>query len=217
VIWPDRLQRLLLLIGSTVAAALLLKFAVDFTATMSGLLAVPFWGLVLASAGICFVNLFDARTAPCAVLGYQRSGVTAALLVSIPVGFLTSSLDCTGLTAAGCSPFCTFVKIIWIPVLGLLSLACVVSRSRLLLLTITAAVFVPLAPHCTCYNVGNSWWIDRLGASPVCYVWGFVASLISISALIAGRRYWLSLLICGAILGGATAFFIGHHYFRFPW
>ena len=43
--------------------------------------------------------------------------------------------------------------------------------------------FVPLVPHCVCYNVGNAWWIDRLGASPVCYGWGFVVTMLSLSCL----------------------------------
>jgi hypothetical protein len=76
---------------------------------------------------------------------------------------------------------------------------------------------VPLAPHCLCFNPGNGWWIERLGASPTCYAWGFVVSLIALSALGAGKRAWPSLLVNGAIIGGATAFFVGHHYFHFPW
>ena len=77
--------------------------------------------------------------------------------------------------------------------------------------------FVPLWPHCLCFNVGNGWWIERVGASPTCYAWGFAASLVALGALGAGRREWLSLLVNGAIIGGATAFFVGHHYFHYPW
>jgi len=84
-------------------------------------------------------------------------------------------------------------------------------------LIILLMIFVPLAPHCTCFNVGNGWWIERVGASPTCYAWGFTTSLIALGALRAGQRQWLSLLVNAAIIGGATAFFVGHHYFHFPW
>ena len=85
------------------------------------------------------------------------------------------------------------------------------------LTAIAVMSFVPLFPHCVCYNVGNAWWIDRIGASPLCYGWGFVASVIAVSALRRGPRMWVSVATCGAIVTGATGFFVAHHYFHFPW
>jgi hypothetical protein len=82
---------------------------------------------------------------------------------------------------------------------------------------ISAMAFVPLVPHCLCFNVGNGWWIDRIGASPVCYAWGFTVSVIAVSALRYGKRAWASLVLCGAIIAGAAAFFVSHHYFHYPW
>jgi hypothetical protein len=211
----DNLQRLLLYVGTAVAAFLLLRFAVDFTAEMSGLLAVPFWLLTIAALAVALSNIAGAGG------GESRNplpaGARAALLAMIPAGFFASSLDCTGLSLAGCSPYCGFVKTVWMPLVALACAAYYFKRSRPLLLAISAMIFVPLAPHCVCFNVGNGWWIERVGASPVCYVWGFTAGLISVSALRSGRLARPSLAVCSAIVAGATMFFVSHHYFHFPW
>jgi len=50
-------------------------------------------------------------------------------------------------------------------------------------------------------HVGNGWWIDRIGASPLCYGWGFVVSVIAVGALRRGGSYWASLLVALAIIG----------------
>lgn len=206
---------MLLLIGTAVVALLLLRFAFDFTAGMPLLLSVPFWGLVVTSVGVAAVNLVSARLRNGEA---QMSAATrAALLFAIPAGFLASSFDCTGLAASGCSPLCTFVKLGWIPLLAACCAALFFTGKRWLQTVITVAAFLPLAPHCVCYNVGNAWWIDRLGASPTCYAWGGAASLVALTALRAGGRVWPSLIVCAAIIGGSTAFFISHHYFQFPW
>jgi hypothetical protein len=195
-----------------VSALLLVRFAVDFTKEANLLLAAPFWALVLAALAVALSNL----------VGGQRQNhlpklTRIFLLAAMPLAFLASSLDCTGLSAMGCSPFCTFVRTIWIP---LIMIACAVyffAERDWLLLLISLMAFVPLAPHCVCYNPGNGWWIERIGASPVCYGWGFVVSVMSVGALRKARRPWPTLLISGAIIGGALGFFVAHHYFHFPW
>jgi hypothetical protein len=86
------------------------------------------------------------------------------------------------------------------------------------LLAITVMSLVPLYPHCVCYNAANAWWIDRLGASPECYVWGLMASVVAVGGLCAGgKRSLVSAVVSWSIIGGALAFFVGHHYFGFPW
>jgi hypothetical protein len=186
---------------------------------MPALLAVPFVLLVVVTLGVAAMNLFAADRSAHNARGKTWSArlATTLLLVSVPLGFLASSLDCTGLSLSGCTPFCTFIKMIWIPALALACVAYVVWRSAVLSGLILLMSFVPLAPHCLCFNVGNGWWIDRLGASPTCYAWGFAASLVALGALSTGKREWLALLVNGAIIGGAMAFFISHHYFHFPW
>ena len=211
----DRLQYLILCFGLLLASVLLLRFALDFSREMSLLLAVPFWALVLAALLIGAMNLLRSRKgkeddAP-------GSNGQAILLAAIPLGFLASSLDCMGLMLEGCSPYCTFIKLGWIPLMTLVCAAYLITRKVWLITAIALMAFVPLAPHCVCYNPGNGWWIDRLGASPVCYSWGFVVSMISLGALRPGAMFWPSIGVIYAIISGAIGFFITHHYLHFPW
>ena len=211
----DRLQYLILCIGLLVASVLLIRFAIDFSYEMAPLLAVPFWALVLAALSIASINLFLSKK------GERVDNPTgrgqAVLMVAIPLGFLASTLDCMGLTLGGCTSFCTFVKLGWIPLMTVVCAAYLVTRKAWLITVIALMSFVPLAPHCVCFNPGNGWWIDRLGASPVCYSWGFVVSMISIGALRPGALFRLAIAINYAIITGGIAFFITHHYLHFPW
>ncbi len=218
----ERIQRALLAVAFLVATILLIRFTIDFFIEMPLLLAIPFSILVAASLSIAAMNLpvliKDNSAAAFSTTGSKLSNTSKVLLLaSIPLGFLASTLDCSGFAPQGCTPFCTFIKLVWIP---LIAVACAVyffKPMNSLLLIIGAITFVTLVPHCICYNVGNGWWIEHLGGSPMCYVWGFVVTLISISAIKSGVRVWLSLLVNGAIIGGALTFFISHHYFHFPW
>jgi hypothetical protein len=178
------------------------------------LLAAPFWLLALVALGVGLSNLFLMRPGHTASLS-KRSRLL--LLAAIPLAFFASSLDCTGLSLMGCSPYCTFIKTIWAPLIAIACGAYFFVARGWLLFAISLMSYATLVPHCLCYNLGNGWWIERLGASPVCYAWGFVASVISIGALLYARRAWPSLVISGAIIGGATGFFVTHHYFHFPW
>ena len=147
----------------------------------------------------------------------HRDAKPALLLAAIPLGFLASSLGCMGLSLLGCSPFCTFVKLAWIPLLSIVCAIYFFVGKPAWLTAIAVMSFVPLFPHCVCYNVGNAWWIDRIGVSPLCYGWGFVVSVIAVSALRRGDRLWASVVTCAVIITGATGFFVAHHYFHFPW
>ena len=212
---PDNLQRLLLYAAVAIATFLLSRFAIDFTVEMNWLIAVPFWLLVIAALAVAFSNIAGASEKKSR--DSLPKGVQALFLAMIPLGFIASSLDCTGLSLSGCTPFCTFIKTVWVPAMAIVCAAYFFKEWNALLLVISAMAFVPLVPHCVCFNVGNGWWIERIGTSPVCYVWGFTVSVISVSALRYGKRAWASLVICGAIIAGATAFFVSHHYFHFPW
>ena len=145
------------------------------------------------------------------------AGKPALALAALPLGFLASSLDCMGLSVAGCSRVCTAIKLVVIPVIALASAAYFRTADAPLLFGVGLFSFVTLIPHCMCYNPGNGWWIDNLGASPVCYVWGFMVSMIALGALGDRGRVWGSVAVCYAIIIGAMSFFLAHHYLHFPW
>jgi hypothetical protein len=211
----DVLQRWLLGAGLVVSAALLIRFAIDFWIEMKGWLAVPFSLLVIAALSVSTINVFGESTfAACTNSGLKARGL---LLVAIPLAFFASSLDCTGLSLHGCSPFCSFIKLVWIPLIAVVCLVYYFTGKPAWLTMIVLMSFAVLVPHCLCYNVGNAWWIDRIGASPLCYGWGFVVSVIATTALEKGTNYWPSLVVSFTIIGGATSFFVSHHYFQFPW
>jgi hypothetical protein len=214
----DRLQQWLLRLGVVISAVLLIRFAIDFSQGMKWWLAAPFCVLVIVALGVGVANVFStARSERVPTHRPLCDAKRPLLLAAIPLAFLASSLGCMGLSLQGCSPFCTFVKLVWIP---LLAIACTIYFfvGKRAWLTATAAMsFVPLVPHCVCYNVGNGWWIDRIGASPLCYGWGFVVSVIAVGALSKGARLWPSLVVCLTIIAGATGFFVSHHHFQFPW
>lgn len=211
----DMLQRWLLRIGVIISAILLIRFAIDFSIEMTWWLAAPFWLLVIAALAVSTINVFGPRKLDPSSDSDLKA--RALLLAAVPLGFLASSLDCTGLSLRGCSAFCTFIKLIWIPLIAAVCLVYCLTRKPAWLTLIILMSFVALAPHCVCYNVGNAWWIDRIGASPLCYGWGFVVSLIASGALRRGTNYWPSLLVSLTIILGAMSFFVSHHYFQFPW
>jgi hypothetical protein len=213
--WSDRVQRGLLTVGWIVSAVLLFRFAIDFWTAMPWWLAVPFILLVTISVWRAGVNAISAFFVEPSTARHSR--VQGLLLAAIPLGFVASSLDCTGLSLHGCSSYCTFVKLALIPVIAIGCFVYFFSGSQVLLTTILATSFITLVPHCVCYNIGNGWWIDRLGASPTCYGWGFVVALISAGALRSAVSLWTSAVVCFTIIAGATAFFVSHHFFHFPW
>ena len=211
----DRLQCFILWLGLLTASVLLMRFALDFSDEMSPLLAAPFWALVLAALSLAAINLFLSSNEK--RVDDPPGRMQAILLGTIPLGFLASTLDCMGLTLEGCTSYCTFVKLGWIPLMTLACALYLMTRKAWVITVIAIMSFAPLAPHCICYNPGNGWWIDRLGASPVCYSWGFVVSMISIGALRPGALICPSIAVNFVIITGAISFFIAHHYLHFPW
>ncbi len=211
----NRLQYLILCLGLLTASVLLVRFALDFGNEMSIMLALPFWALVLTALAIAAINIFRGeRHKENYVPGRKRE---IAMLTAVPLGFLASTLDCMGLSVEGCTAYCTFIKLGWVPLITLVCVAYVITRKSWLITAIALMAFATLVPHCVCYNPGNGWRIDRLGSSPVCYSWGFLVSVISVGSLRPGALYWPSVGVCYAIITGATGFFISHHYLHFPW
>jgi hypothetical protein len=213
----DRLQQWSLRLGLIISAVLLIRFAIDFSEGMKWWLAAPFCLLVIVALGVGIANVFSARSESVTPHQPLRGAKRALLVMAIPVGFLASSLDCMGLSLRGCSSLCTFVKLVWIPLIAALCAVYFLGGKQVWLTAISVLSFVPLVPHCVCYNFGNAWWIDRIGASPLCYGWGFIVSVIAVSALRSGAHLWSSLVVSFAIIAGASGFFVSHHYFQIPW
>src|SRR5262245_57871264 len=212
-----RAQRLLAIAAWLVCGLLLLRFAVDFDA-QGPILAVPFWGLVALAVGVMGVNAFSAPKPPdCDKDKAGNRRMRALLLSFIPLAFLASSLECTGLSLHGCSPFCTFIKLGWIPLITAACLLYHITGDGRGPAVLSIMSFVPLFPHCVCYNVANAWWIDYIGASPECYIWGSVISGLAVWSLAAGQRYLITLVVSALIIVGSLGFFVAHHYFSFPW
>jgi hypothetical protein len=206
-----------LIIGAwLISTLLLLRFAIDFNA-MGLMLAIPFWALVLFALIVMGVNAFSSTTASTRERRSADRRIRAVLLISAPIAFLASSLDCTGLSLGGCTPFCTVIKLVWIPLIAVTCAVYYITRDHRGLAVLSVISFVPLVPHCSCYNVANAWWIDHAGASPECYVWGFVVSSLVVGSLVSGKRYSITLVVALLIIAGSIGFFVAHHYFKFPW
>jgi hypothetical protein len=223
-----RLHQRALMVGTVFASVVLIRFAIDFWSEMGFVLSLAFVSLVAVALGVAINNVRSLGYAtevagkfPDLEPQNQKTSFAFSriiLLASVPVGFLASSLDCTGLSWQGCTPFCTLIKIVWIPLIAIVSLVAWIRRlDKRWLTVVTLMSFLPLVPHCVCYNVGNGWWIDRIGASPTCYAWGFVVSLIAVGALRSRRQLLSSAVVCGVIICGATGFFVAHHYLHYPW
>lgn len=211
---PDRVTRSLLAIGLVAVTILLLRFSVDFSAGI--ILNTAFRALValtLALAAIQTAAVWRTKE----TIPAESSPARKALVLLIPAAFVAASLDCTGLSPRGCSSWCTFVKSALIPLIALLAFAYAARQSVRLLSLILAISLATLVPHCACYNMANAWWIDRLGASPVCYAWGVAVSIVASAAMCTGRFIRSSIILCSAITAGSLAFFVGHHYLAFPW
>jgi hypothetical protein len=210
-------RRIVFILAWITAAALLLRFAGDFTAAFwpaGGIrraLVPAFWGLVAAALALPAANVLRAGREN------ASSGRAGAILrASVPVAFLASSLGCSGLAVAGCTAVCTVLRWSVVPLLAAAALLTFSGR-RVPPHAALALAAIALVPHCTCINPANAWWVARLGASPMCYAWGFAAALVASTTESAGARPLPALLVNGAIVAGSLAFFAGHHFLRYPW
>jgi len=201
------------------AAALLLgRFTHDLAASFWPLggvrraFVLAFAALVIVSLGVAARNILAAMPGGSAAEGPMALALRAVL----PLALVATSLGCASVAAAGCSPVCTLIRWGGIPLLAVAALAPIRGRRLASEILLPVAALV-LWPHCLCDNAANAWWITRLGASPMCHVWSFTASLVALSALSRPRLASASLIVCVAIVGGSLAFFAGHHFFGWPW
>lgn len=211
-----------LAIGLGFATILLARFAYDFVRLTHPLLGVPGALLAMTAIAACGATMFSKARAEPRDLPLRSLRAPAALL-AIPCGFVASALGCAGLSIEGCGwaireiAFCTMVKVSILPAMFVLGTAWVVTKKPWILGLVAVLGMITLVPHCVCRNPVNGWWITTLGASPMCFGWGFVNTVLAVGILLGRGRPLLSLGVSYASAGGAFAFFIGHHYFHFPW
>jgi hypothetical protein len=206
---------LLLSLGFLVSVVLLGKLTND----LGGLdprFFYPAWAMFLFAFGIAGWNILailEGRTAS----EPPRGGARALLVLAIPFAYVASVLDCMGLSITGCTDVCNALMRFATPAIILLSLCYLGTGMRAFLILLSVVPFAFLVPNCECRNPINSDWIDWLGRSPACFASSFGVTIIALSALHSGRRVTASIVACWTIVLGMLAFFVGHHYYHYPW
>lgn len=177
-------------------------------------------GVAIGIGSLIFLALTIWRAVG-AVLEWPTRPVSAGarwgLSLAPPLACLGSALGCMGLTLRGCAPACGFLIDVWIPLVSAMFMFHAVTGRQGLLPAIVIASFGLLIPNCRCYNPINGPWIEWLGLSPACYLGGYAITLFSVIALGTGWMVKTSLLLSWTLVGALFFFWIGHHYFRFPW
>jgi hypothetical protein len=211
---PDWLRWLVLPAG--IAAGLICLRASFDLSRFNHLFLLPLWIFLLVSLAPLAVNLLAAFRGPQTTF---RAGPwsRAALIAVIPVAFLASGLDCMGLSLKGCTSVCNFLVRIWTPFVAVTAAVYMVTARRWLLPLITLVCLGYLVPSCRCYNPVNAWWLHRFASSPACFAASLWASVIAIAALCWGRQVPLAIAVCWVINAALLGFFVGHHYYHFPW
>ncbi len=200
---------------SYLAALVLLGKLTSDLGELDPLFTYPAWGVFLFAFGIAGANVLRAwRGGPAReVPRWAR----AALVLAIPTAFVASVLDCMGLSFLGCTDLCNVFARVGTPALALLAFVHYFTADRVTLGLLTTLPLVFLYPNCLCRNPINRDWIDWLGQSPACFGSAFGASLIALAALHGGALVRLSVVATWTIVVGMLAFFVGHHYYDYPW
>ena len=204
----------LLTLAFLLAAGLLLRLALDL-GRRDALFGLVVWGFYACFLGLLLAQLALAwRGSPGPPLA--RAG-RIALALAVPVALLGSVLDCMGLSFQGCSPVCTFLTTVLAPLVGVLALLHGLTAGDGWIFGASLLSFGLLVPNCECYNPVNAFWIDAIGRSPACFVSGFTVTLVASSALVTRRFTRASLLLAWGTIAVLLTFFVGHHYFHWPW
>lgn len=140
-----------------------------------------------------------------------------ALGLAVPLALLAAGLDCMGLELAGCTTTCGVLMRGVGPLLALLVGLHALTGVRVWLSAGLVGSFALLVPNCVCGNPVNRWWIDQIGRSPACFAASFAVLLLAVSALASGRRVALALGLAWGVVVAQIAFWVGHHYYHFPW
>lgn len=205
----------LLLFALLVSSVLLGRLTLDLSA-LAVVLAIAIWGFYLG-----FLAVAGANTA----LALRRSRSTRelgtrarlALALAVPCAYLASVLDCMGLSFHGCTSACSVLTRGVAPVVGGLVVLYGFTAKQGFLVGALALSFGLLVPNCVCYNPVNAFWIDLWGRSPACFGGSFGVTLLAISALHTRRFVVPSLVLAWGVVIAMLAFFVGHHYFDYPW
>lgn len=203
----------LLALGVVLASGLVGKLALDLARrdALMGCLVWGFYAFFLGLAGLQLAGAWQGKTG--AISRAQRLG----LALAVPAGLLGSVVDCMGLSLVSCSPACGFLTKVVAPAVALLALLHGLTAARTPLALALALSFALLYPNCTCYNPVNAGWIDVLGRSPACFASGFTVSWVASAALLTRRFAAASLALSWGTVAVQLAFFVGHHYFDWPW
>lgn len=212
---PHRLASVLLTIGFIACEGLLIGLAYDMRRCGTLFLILGLLGAAaLVPIAISQTVASFRPSHPSPMLGlWQR----VILLMAVPLGMLACALSCMGVDLHACHPICGFLTHVAIPLTAVLAAVSALVPRVTLRLALTGLCLVFLIPNCHCYNYVNARWIDLLGLSPVCFAPGVLASILAIWPLHTGRGFWSSIVAAYLIVAGSMSFFIGHHYFHFPW
>lgn len=205
----------LLVAGFLASAVLVGRMALDLS-TLDWSMAVVIWGCALSFLAITGTNVVSS------LRGVKTSqelawGKRLALAVVVPVAYLASVLDCMGLTFHGCTSTCSVLMQGVAPAAGALVLVHGLTAARGPLMAALAVSFGLLVPNCVCYNPVNAHWIDLWGRSPACFAGSHGVTLIAIAALHTGRLVVPSLWLAWGTTVAMLAFWVGHHYYEYPW
>lgn len=179
-------------------------------------LPLPLWLFFFLSLVLIITNI-QSGFQPASAQEQISPGLRAALVLAIPAGFLGAALDCMGLSLSGCTPVCMFLVRGWFHLIVIAAVAYLVTDKRWLLLTITLLSFVYLIPNCVCFNPMNAWWLQHFRRSPACFGAAYWVSVVAVAALLWRRFTMLSVITCWTINVVLLAFFVGHHFYGFPW
>lgn len=205
----------LLLVGTLAAAVLLGRMTFDL-ARLDPIIAVVISGSYLgflAVAGTQTSHALRGSPAP----GELGRGGRLALALAIPIAYLASVLDCMGLSFSGCTAACSVLTRGVAPAVGAMVVVHAVKGQHGFLVGAFALSFGLLVPNCVCYNPANRFWIDLWGWSPACFGGSFGVTVLAVAALHTRRLIVPSLVLAWGAVLAMLAFWIGHHYFDYPW
>jgi hypothetical protein len=139
------------------------------------------------------------------------------LALAVPVAFLAAAMDCMGLSFVGCTSACGFLMHYAAPATALCTLLFAATGARGWLFAANLLALAFFVPNCTCSNPVNRGWIESLGRSPACFASAVGVFLLASTTLVTGRKTLLATLLAWGVVATTLAFFVGHHYFHFPW
>ena len=205
----------LLLVGTLAAAVLLGRLTFDL-ARLDPLMAVAISVFYLGFLTVAGTNARHALRGSSPPRELGRRG-RLALALAIPVAYLASVLDCMGLSFHGCTTTCSVLMRGVAPAVGTLVLVHAVKGRPGFLVAAFVLSFGLLVPNCVCYNPVNRYWIDLWGQSPACFGGSFGVTVLAVSALHTERWIVPSLVLAWGAVLAMLAFWVGHHYFDYPW